>query len=544
MKNLLILLISLPIVVFGQIKSDGYDISTSKPYEVVDARSKYYFSQGDNVLMLKIQRKEIIIQKYNVIDKKLTKRKSFPMLEKGAVIESMNEIDDNYYLFYSLWDKPNETEQLFYKIIDFEKSTLGKSVNVTKIKGKITGSFANISTSNIGFGLMGFSGWSMGVVDKFSFSESFDESNFVIQYRKKPKTRNDKFSYDEIGMLVFDPEMNEIWSGEFKMPYTEAEMNNIDYDVDSKGNAYILTEVYDSDISKRYVKGEKNYHLEILKIKDSNVEKIKIDEENYHINDIWMHEGSENNIYLTGYYNEEKGYYKDIDGIFLMKLNQDGSIETSVHHKIPLEVINQYKKARTQNKNAKKSAKGKLDFEDIIFREISLGEDGSTILVGEQYYVKVYTDSKGRKRYTYHYEDILVTKLDSDGELMWMKKLPKRQKGAQGRGQMGYEYIYHNGNNYFFYVDNDKNIDLGIDELPKVHMDGLGGVLTAYKINDETGKVSKSSVVDLKLAPVKGNKPMPIYQFSTGRIIETSKGMVFEVYKKGKEDVMVHVEFE
>ena len=173
-----------------------------------------------------------------------------------------------------------------------------------------------------------------------------------------------------------------------------------------------------------------------------------------------------------------------------------------------------------------------------------LSSDGSVILVGEKYYIKSYTDSKGRTRYTYHYEDILVTKLDADGDLVWMKKLPKRQKGSAGRGQMGYEYIHHNGNNYFFYVDNDKNLELGLDEVPKLHLDGLGGILTAYKINDETGEVSKSSVVDFRLAPVKGDKPMPIYQFNTGRIIETSKGMIFEAYKKAKEDVMIHVEFE
>ena len=311
----------LPLIMFGQVKTDSYDISTSKPYEVVDARAKYYFSQGDEVLMLKIQSKEIIIQKYDVLEKKLTKRKEFPMLEKGAVIESMNEVDNKYYLFYSLWDKPNETEQLFYRLIDFEASTMGKPVNVIKVKGKLAGSFANLSTFPINF--FGFGTFNFGTVDKFSFSESFDESHFVIQYRKRPKTKNDKNSYDEIGMLVFDPEMNDIWTGEFKMPYTEAEMNNIDYDVDSKGNAYILTEVYDSETPKRYVKNEKNYHLEILKINDSNVEKIKINEENYHINDIWMHEGSDNNMYLTGYYNEDVGYYKDIDGVFLMKLTQD-----------------------------------------------------------------------------------------------------------------------------------------------------------------------------------------------------------------------------
>lgn len=525
---------------YGQIKTKGYEVSTSSPYEVVDAGSKYYFSSGEEVFMVKIQSKAIIIQKYDVLGKKLKSKKELPPLEKNQILESISEINNRYYLFYSYWDKPNETEQLFYKEINFKNNTFGKPVNVVNVKGKITGSWANLSSSAAS--MFGF-GWNFGVVDKFSFSESFDESKFVIQYRKKPEARNDKISYDEIGMLVFTPEMEKVWAGEFKMPYTEAQMNNIDYDVDSKGNAYILTEVYDSDVPKKYIKDEKNYHLEILKIKNSEVQKIKIEEEKYHISSIWMVEGADNNMYLTGYYNEEKGVYTNVDGVFLMKLGEDGAVKTSTHHKIPLEVINQYKSSRAQNKNAKKDEKGNLDFENLVFREILLQEDGSVVLIGEQYYVRTYTDSKGNTRYVYYYEDILVTKLDADGELVWMKKLAKRQKGGAGRGQMGYEYIHHNGGDYFFFVDNDKNIALGIDEVPATHMDGLGGILTAYRIDNENGDVTKSSVVDFKLAPVKGNKPMPIYQFTTNRIIETNLGMIFEVYKKGKEDVMIHVEF-
>ena len=526
-----------PVMMFGQINPKNYDISTSSPYDVADARSKYYFSIGDEVMMVKVQRKAVVIQKYNVLSKKLTNRKDLPALDKGAVIENIDQVGDDFYLFYSLWDKKNELEQLYARKINFDKSTMDKPVRLIKIKGKITGSWANAGFSLGGFGI------SMGVVDKFSFSNSYDGSKYVVQYRKKPKKRSDKINKDEIGMYVFDSNLKEIWAGEFTMPYTEAQMNNIDYDVDSKGNAYILAEVFDTDVSKKYVKGKKNYHLEMLKIKDAEIEKIKIQTEDYHINTIWMHEGSDNNIYMAGFYNEEKGYYKNVDGVFLMKLDQDGSIETSSHHKIPLEIINQFKKARTQKKNAKKDKKGKLDFENLVLREIILKEDGSITLVGEQYFVRVYTDSKGNKRYTYYYQDILVTNIDKDGDLEWMRKLPKRQKGGTPRGGMGYEHVSHDGNDYFFYVDNDKNIDLTADQEPKYHVDGLGGILTAYKIEGQSGKVSKSSIIDFKLAPVKGSKPMPIYQFNTGRIIRTSKGMIFEVYKKKKEDVMVHVDF-
>lgn len=523
-------------MMFGQISSKDYKVSTSSAYDVVDG-SKYYFSSDSEVKMVKFTRKEIILQKYDAVKKRLVKRRELPKLEKGANIEAVLEIQDNYYIFYSLWDKKNTLEQLYYTKINWDKYTLSKAERIIKVNGKLTG--AGLTTS---FGAFGF-GISFGTKDKFNFSDSFDDSRLVIQYRKKPNTKNDKKSYDEIGMFVFDPSLNEIWGDEFKMPFTEAQMNNIDFDIDSKGNAYILTEVYDSDVSKKYIKKQKNYHLEMLKITDGEVEKIKIKEnKDFHINNIWMHEGSDNNMYLTGYYNEEKGYYKNVDGVFLMTMDQDGSITSSSHHKIPLEVINQYKSKRTQKRNESKDKKGNLDFENLVLREMILNKDGTVLLIGEQYYVRVYTDSKGRRRYTYYYEDILVTKLDDAGDLVYMRKLPKRQKGAAPKGQMGYQHTNHKGNDYFFYIDNDKNIDLAVDEKPKYHVSGLGGILTAYKI-DSDGEVSKNSVADLKKIPVRGGKPMAIYQFSVNRIFGTEKGLLFEAYKKGKEDVMIHVDF-
>lgn len=61
--------------------------------------------------------------------------------------------------------------------------------------------------------------------------------------------------------------MNKVWSGEFKMPYTEAVMDNIDFSIDAKGNAYLLAKVFDSDRRKEKDNetGKPLYHFEVLK---------------------------------------------------------------------------------------------------------------------------------------------------------------------------------------------------------------------------------------------------------------------------------------
>jgi hypothetical protein len=44
--------------------------------------------------------------------------------------------------------------------------------------------------------------------------------------------------------------LNKLWGNEFRMPYTEAIMDNSDFSLDSKGNAYMLAKVYNSDAEK------------------------------------------------------------------------------------------------------------------------------------------------------------------------------------------------------------------------------------------------------------------------------------------------------
>ncbi len=543
-RLLTIILFIIPSLSFGQYYSKDFDFNTGEAYPVVDAQNKFYFSNGDEILMIKKTDKQIIIQKYDVLEKKETKHKVLPPLEKGAVFDEIVQLQGNYYLFYSLWDKKNTLEQLYYMPIDFDKGSFGTKHRLIKHSGKLAGTFGAVkdrpTVSVVGFGY-----GRMGVTNKFKFSKSYDESKLVIQYRKKPTTRKDKESFDVIGMYVFDPELNEIWSDEFKMPYSEAGMNNIDFDVDGQGNAYMLTEVFESDEPRRYIKDKKNYHLELIKISDSGVELIELKEDDKFINSIWMFEASNSKMYLAGYYNEEPGYYKSVEGVYVMNLDDDGSISNSSYHKIPTEIINQYKSARTQKKNDKKEAKGKLDFEHLVLDKILIGDDGSTTLIGEQYYVTSSTDSKGRTTYYYHYNDILVTKIDKDGNMEWMKKLPKKQKGVNTSTGLSYKHIYENGSHYFFFLDHIENIDLDVNDVPRQHMAGRGGIFTSYELSDADGSSEKASIVNVKEVKMKGfDKPMPIYQFSVNRIIETSQGIVFEAYKKGKQDVMVHVEFE
>ena len=477
-------------------------------------------------MMVKITGRRVTIQKFSSAGMKFIKIKVHEDMPKGYVMENLRKVGENYYLFYSLWDRANETEQLYYREIDFSAGSFnGPAKRLLKIKGRLAGFFTG-------------GGWSMGVTDKFSFNVSFDETKLLIQYRRKPLIRDDSKNYDVIGFNVFDPELEEVWSEEVRMPYTEAQMSNLDYSVDADGNAYILASVFNGT-------SRTTSHIELLRIENEtgeiDITEIKVG--TMFIKNIWLYEGPNDYMVCAGFYSKLKSS-NNADGIFLAKAGKDGEVYDVAKYEIPLSVLNQYTSARTQKKTSKREKKNKAEFDELELRNLIIGDDGSIVMIGEQYYVLVHTsyssDGKSRTYYTYHYNDMLITKIDPDGELAWMKKLPKRQTGRKGRGGMGYKYVYDekSDEHFLLFLDNFKNMELSLDQVPANHSDGAGGFLTAYKIDGEDGAVTKASIFNVK--DVNGTA---VYQFQTGRIFSTKPGEIMvEVYKKKKEDVMIRID--
>lgn len=52
--------------------SKDYKYDVSSPYEVFDAYSKNYFSKNDQILTVKVEEKEILLQKFDAKKEKIT----------------------------------------------------------------------------------------------------------------------------------------------------------------------------------------------------------------------------------------------------------------------------------------------------------------------------------------------------------------------------------------------------------------------------------------------------------------------------------------
>jgi hypothetical protein len=544
MTNKLILfylLITIQLSAIGQVKlSKDFLVTVGTPYKVVDAGSKEYFFDGKGfTVSVKTRGETVTIQRFDITSMKEVSRNDYDEFPIAHKVQKVFMAGDKLYYLFSSFNKKEKQEDVYLREVDMSKGTF--------LPSKLLFSTASeVAVSNSAVEIVSSAETKVAPI-RFEIYKSFDDSKLLIRYRLRPAVRNDSKSYDVLGFHVYNAALEKQWGGEVKMPYTEKEMNNIAYGVTKNGNAFMIAFLTESK------------QLELLNItKDLKVKanKMNINTE-FLFQELKLRETADGNLTCLGFYANGLDYKftsvgfgagslsYNTNGILAFKMDPNGKVLETTNLEFPIDLINQYESKREVNKNERRENKGKAGVRDVRLIDITLDKAGNTIVIGEQQYVETTSNSIGgmggpssSNRIQYFYCDVIATKFDKSGKVLWMKKLPKTQVGYQGKGGLSIRYIKGNGANYILYLDNVKNADISIDEVPKKHHDKMGGFLTAYKIDDTTGAIEKHSIFDI--TDIKG---VSAYQFRTSRIFDAMDNVfVLEVYLKGKEDTMIKME--
>jgi hypothetical protein len=507
MKNrgLLIVLMFLPLMGFVQTAgpTDEFSVKWGTPHEF----SKKYNDLGyvgnmkDGILQISLNRKaDVLIQRFSTDKLSPTNLLSLDIghMPDHFVPDLFTWFGNYFYMFYSTWDKEAQEEHLFADKINLESGTFADDPQELIVADKIAG--ATIAT--------GF--YKFSTANKYQFNFSIDSSKLLVSYRKQTDIKDDSKSHDKLGFFVFDRDLKLIWGNEFRMPYTEKMMDNNDFAVDSKGTAYLLSKVYKGSRVEK-AGDEPNYHYEVMKFGQGYEEpkqiKIKLDDK--FINDLYLTENFAGEMVCAGFY---RTVFKSSNISALRQLNSDGAFIVKIDHndslynvqkgyyEFPTEILREFEKTSAQNKIDRQEKKDEAEAPGVYLRKVFLADDGSYIFVGEQYLVIMKTVTTGNSVNTYYkylYGDIYVMKIGADGEMAWARKIPKNQEGKLGQGGMSFKYYWHDGESYFFYLDNLKNLNLAPDKAPYKHMDGAGGYLTVCKL-DKDGNMTKGKLFNVR----------------------------------------------
>lgn len=506
--------------------SQEYEVEMGKPYPVIDG-SKRYFPAKDAVICVKIDGKRWYLQRLSANGLTQTSMKQYEDMPEDHVLEYTGYFGDRLFIFYSLWDKKAEREQLFYREIDTEEGVfMGEGKRLLTVNGKVRGTMV----------ASGF--YRFHVTDKFDFILSADEEHMVIQYASVRDKKEAIIDY-RVNVAVFDKNLEEEWKAEIKMPYAASDMYTRDLTVDSKGDICLIANVYKGSEEKAKKRELTDWKYEFLRCTGQGTgwEISPLDISDRRLLTLALFENNDGELRACGFYRKNEDQ-TGADGFFTCAFNESDELSALSFHEIPNSIINQYVSKKEVKRNEKEEDKGEdLGLTNMTLSRVLIKDDGGMILIGEQRYttVRCYTDSRGSQRcYTvWNAGDLLLCSVDASGEQEWMRRLPKLMTSLAPIGE-SYQYLVGNDALHVFHFATAGGLDLQGETV----RGGKGDFLViSDRFTEDAGEHTRHAVLNTE--EIKGIK---LYQLAMDRLVRTSSGeLLMEAYKKQKEDVIVRI---
>lgn len=373
----------------------------------------------------------------------------------------------------------------------------------------------------------------------FDLKYSNDSSKMLVVYGINPKNKKNNLNNKKVIIMgvnskkimnnskneiiafnLFDSNLKKIYSCEVTLPILKSDLRALNYSTDSYGNIYIIV---------GYIDSNKEYQNELFKVnqKDNTLQSFKINLENKYIKTFYLKEDLNKNFIITGLYSNKKSI-SSAAGVYIIEplFDEGGSIKKTKNtfSEYPAEVLKAYESARTKRKMDKKNQEGNLEAENLSFKKIVFNSDSTTVIIAEEYSMQISTMNDGKSSSSvidYTYGDILVLKLDKYGKTIWCSKIPKYQSRQNAKSDLSFFHHQYNGDSYFFYLDNKKNMNLSLDETPYPYANGSGIYLTCVKI-DINGVANKKSIFDIEDEAI-NLSPMNFQSVSDNLIIDYLK---------------------
>ena len=418
MKNLLFVILSIfiSLQVIAQNKPDNVDIlagpeiKTSKKEFIdkiigKDVNGTYVMSKYKSLMTIFYYDNDLQLVRKNVNELVFEKH---DLSYRGLV-----QMGEEFYLFTTYRSKKQKITYLYSQRLN--KKTLAFERPTVLAKASYEGYKKRQSAS-------------------YSFVVSAD-SNYLMFITDLP---SDKDESDRFGLIVYDNEMQEVWSKKnVEVKETEYDFYRYDAQIGNDGKVYLLAKIYDT--SRKYKRGEIDYAFEMLVYEDESdaPERFDVSLEGKFMSDVTFERTDNGDIQVIGFFSDKAGVQ---NGVFNMLIDGEmyavDNVETT---EFPTDFIVQHTSEKQKKKAAKKEAKGKeIAFYSYDIDELVENPDGTITMIGEQYryYQTCHTDANGNTSCTNHYifGNIIIVKFDEDGAVEWMELIPKYQHTTNDGG--------------------------------------------------------------------------------------------------------------
>lgn len=375
---------------------------------------------------------------------------SKPILTKEDMPEAL-DVPESYTSLEIVGDKVFAAFQQY----DSKSKTLGVYAFYLDSEGKKTGKITRIHREKV-------DNWAgVGDID-IVFSE--DKKHFLFFYKAQGGSRE----AESYSFKIFTQDLALAHSRDISFPVQDRYFLFNQIALANDKEVYISSSVYDDEENNNDGKRKKRVksktgswviHLFSFRMDDDQEGAIKDLELNLKSRYVTSarFKVSDQRVIASGFYGKRPGAVNGV--VSLIYDREKDQIIRDDMEDLPASTLADF------GKSTQKS--GKLSASNMYIKDLSLSKDGSYYMLGEQYYVVevmrtssngfVYTD------YYYHYNDLLLTKVDPTGDISWSHRVGKRAT-TRVENNLGYGcYMHHNKETdmiYLLFNDNPDNFKL------------------------------------------------------------------------------------
>lgn len=262
-----------------------------------------------------------------------------------------------------------------------------------------------------------------------------------------------------------------------------------DLSIDDDANVYALGKVFLDGRSEKKG-GKANYDFVLNKITESENQVTKVDfSKDEHISSLII-SNVKNKIRLIGFYSDERA--GRIKGSLIFDVATDAMTITKQNaFKLPEDV---YKDLYTESKAKRKKDKG-AELSSYYVDYIIEDDNGNTYLLAEEFFITHMYVSNGMgggyMQTVYHYNNVLVTKINAEGQLEWGRSIFKRSLVPS------YSAFLKEGKLHVI-LNSGKNLNEKQDGRVKVSKGWLESTALYDIVFNEKGDVSYDKIQDNK----------------------------------------------
>ena len=218
-------------------------------------------------------------------------------------------------------------------------------------------------------------------------------------------------------ILVYNDNFEMVFKQEIKIEKKDRLFDYENVSVDDKdGSVYFLGKSFKNGTRKKKKGGKANYYYELYKIAKEGQKNISFNVEDHFVSSLINIKGGDHLSCVGMYSDRNDNRYK---GVVRFNINpSDLSLEKSSFQPFTEQFV--------LDKYGKKKEK---ELKNITYKGVFMMVDSGDIILNaeEQYVTSSYNANTGNTYYYYHYDDIISTKIDASGKLLWARNINKAQ---------------------------------------------------------------------------------------------------------------------